>query len=102
MYDLSGEIAISKLISVSNGAQMAPYKLQRLAHEDAGYGPWEKCDEEIPLVEDNVKLATMDLSDTKHPRLKKRPEASLHENWPSTSASERDKCSVARSLHQRE
>lgn len=47
-------------------------QLQRLAHEAAGYGPWKKCDEEIPLLAETGDLATLDLSDPKHPILQSR------------------------------
>ncbi|KAF2115544.1 hypothetical protein BDV96DRAFT_82414 [Lophiotrema nucula] len=42
-------------------------QLQRLAHEELGYGDWHHCGEDVPLTEH--KLATLDLEDLDHPRL---------------------------------
>lgn len=43
-------------------------QLQRLAHEQLGYGDWAKCDSEMPVTESKGPLAVLDLHDPKHPR----------------------------------
>lgn len=45
-------------------------QLQRLAHEQMGYGKWKGCDEAVPFLEEDATLAPLDLEDPKHPRLK--------------------------------
>lgn len=46
-------------------------QLQRLAHEENGYGTWSNCDDEVPVTGAGDRLATLDLSDPKHPKLTK-------------------------------
>ncbi|KAB2576207.1 hypothetical protein DBV05_g5244 [Lasiodiplodia theobromae] len=48
-------------------------QLQRLAHEELGMGKWEGCDEDVPVKEKGERLAVLDVSDLKHPRLRVRP-----------------------------
>ncbi|KAL1651891.1 hypothetical protein SLS58_000014 [Diplodia intermedia] len=48
-------------------------QLQRLAHEELGMGTWSKCDGDVPVTEKGERLAMLDLTDSKHPRLKARP-----------------------------
>lgn len=45
-------------------------QLQRLAHEELGFGSWKGCAQYVPVTKDDEPLATLDLTDTKHPRLK--------------------------------
>ncbi|KAL1641072.1 hypothetical protein SLS58_006344 [Diplodia intermedia] len=51
-------------------------QLQRLAHESVGAGTWARCDEMVPVTSRSDRLATLDLEDVKHPRLKAAPPAS--------------------------
>ncbi|KAI1762725.1 hypothetical protein GGR53DRAFT_532247 [Hypoxylon sp. FL1150] len=44
-------------------------QLQRLAHEGQGLQDWAKCDEEVPITDPMVYLASLDISDLDHPRL---------------------------------
>ncbi|KAF2745591.1 hypothetical protein M011DRAFT_478755 [Sporormia fimetaria CBS 119925] len=48
-------------------------QLQRLAHEELGYGKWSKCDDHVPLEDDDSPLAVLNLKNVKHPRLSGRP-----------------------------
>lgn len=45
-------------------------QLQRLAHEGAGYGKWDRCSESNPVTAAGNLLAQLDLQDAKHPILK--------------------------------
>lgn len=46
-------------------------QLQRLAHEELGYGTWRDCDKEVPIpIVGHEELAVLDLEDKKYPRLK--------------------------------
>lgn len=50
--------------------------LQRLAHEELGFGTWHKADESIPITTRGEKLATVDMTEPEHPKLmaaKQRP-----------------------------
>lgn len=44
-------------------------QLQRLAHEELESGTWSHADSAIPLTAPRETLATLDLTDTCHPRL---------------------------------
>ncbi|KAL9615737.1 MAG: hypothetical protein Q9160_009298 [Pyrenula sp. 1 TL-2023] len=44
-------------------------QLQRMAHEELGAGIWTGAAETIPLTEKDDKLATLDISEERHPRL---------------------------------
>lgn len=46
-------------------------QLQRLAHEELGFGEWKNCDKNVPIATVPTKLATLDISDPKHPRLER-------------------------------
>lgn len=59
-------------------------QLQRLAHEQLGYGPWKGCDEEIPLLAGDGQLATLDLRNPKHPRLRARAAEARELSRPDT------------------
>ncbi|KAB2570276.1 hypothetical protein BFW01_g7609 [Lasiodiplodia theobromae] len=48
-------------------------QLQRLAHEELGVGVWHNGAEAIPFTENGERLATVDLTDPDHPRLKAPP-----------------------------
>ncbi|KAF1994209.1 hypothetical protein P154DRAFT_586672 [Amniculicola lignicola CBS 123094] len=58
------------LHSVLEWSQTATLQLQRLAHEEAGYGKWEKCDGDCPVTGTGQKLGVMSLDDMKHPVFK--------------------------------
>ena len=40
---------------------------QRLAHEDAGFGTWERCAKAVPVTAKGEVLATLDATDSEHP-----------------------------------
>jgi hypothetical protein len=44
-------------------------QLQRLAHEELGFGTWSGATNAIPTTELDDKLTCLDLRDAKHPRL---------------------------------
>jgi hypothetical protein len=43
-----------------------------MAHEGLGYGTWSNCNEDIPTVDADCKLAILDVSNSKHPKLKSK------------------------------
>ncbi|KAI1120546.1 hypothetical protein F5Y10DRAFT_289605 [Nemania abortiva] len=45
-------------------------QLQRLAHEELGFGTWSGTTSAIPTTELGDKLASLDVTDPKHPRLR--------------------------------
>jgi hypothetical protein len=51
-------------------------QLQRLAHEQRGFGTWHDCDEVIPVEKEGATLATLDISNPKHPVFQRRLSAS--------------------------
>lgn len=48
-------------------------QLQRLAHEELGVGTWHNGAETIPFTDSGERLATVDLTDPDHLRLKAPP-----------------------------
>ena len=44
-------------------------QLQRLAHEEIGWGTWSRTEGPVPIVQEGQELACLDLKDIKHPRL---------------------------------
>lgn len=55
-------------------------QLQRLAHEEIGFGTWDGCagDSTVPVTDKDETLAVLDMSDLQHLRLKVK--TSLKEN----------------------
>ncbi|KAH7386852.1 hypothetical protein DE146DRAFT_768549 [Phaeosphaeria sp. MPI-PUGE-AT-0046c] len=49
-------------------------QLQRLAHEEAGYGEWSKCDRDVPVTEPGQLIARLHLANAEHPMLERRKE----------------------------
>ncbi|KAI0972038.1 hypothetical protein F4678DRAFT_479021 [Xylaria arbuscula] len=60
----------SRLEWVSNGT----LQLQRLAHEELGFGEWTGGDETVPTTKTLTHLARLDISDSEHPILLQRSE----------------------------
>jgi hypothetical protein len=58
------------------------FQLQRLAHEELGFGTWSRTDEFIPVTRKGEQLGIFDLSDLAHWRLAAEPkgksESTLH------------------------
>ncbi|KAF6231379.1 hypothetical protein HO173_010339 [Letharia columbiana] len=48
-------------------------QLQRLAHEEAGFGTWERRAKNVPVTIPGETLATLDVNDPEHPTLLKTP-----------------------------
>lgn len=46
-------------------------QLQRLAHEEAGFGTWERCANGVPITAQGEVLAVLDVNDSEHPVLLK-------------------------------
>ncbi|KAI0456529.1 hypothetical protein F5B21DRAFT_522677 [Xylaria acuta] len=44
-------------------------QLHRLAQEELGLTKWSRCTEEVPTTDDDVYLASLDITDPKHPTL---------------------------------
>lgn len=42
-------------------------QLQRLAHEETGFGTWERCTKAVPVTAKGEVLATLDVTDPEHP-----------------------------------
>ncbi len=51
-------------------------QIQRLAHESMGAGSWSNAVGTVPITRSEEKLAMLDISDPKHPRLA-RPSVEL-------------------------
>lgn len=49
-------------------------QLQRLAHEEMGYGSWERCTNETPVTRFGDMLASISVDNPKHPTLQKKTE----------------------------
>lgn len=47
-------------------------QLQRLAHEEAGYGEWSKCDGDVPVTVPGQTLASLDFVNMTHPQLERQ------------------------------
>ena len=69
------------LYSVLEWSHTSTLQLQRLAHEEAGYGTWTSCDGDTPVTYPGEHLAPMDLSDIKHPVLKEHGSKKVEEEW---------------------
>jgi hypothetical protein len=50
-------------------SQTSTLQLQRLAHEEAGYGEWLNCAHHVPITEPGQLIATLDLRNVAHPLL---------------------------------
>ena len=46
-------------------------QVQRMAYEEAGFGMWERCTKATPVTAQNQVLATLDVDNPEHPRLRK-------------------------------
>lgn len=68
--------------SMVEWSQTNMLQLQRLAHEEAGYGEWSKCNQDVPVTEPGQLIAALDLSNLTHPRLQRKQQP------PSSTASE--------------
>jgi hypothetical protein len=42
-------------------------QLQRLAHEELGFGTWRGCTQDVPTTQAGEKLAVLDVTDVAHP-----------------------------------
>jgi hypothetical protein len=69
MRDEESESETHPLHSVIEWNQTGTLQLQRLAHEEAGFGTWSKCDGDVPVTESGQLIAGLDLRDVKHPVL---------------------------------
>jgi hypothetical protein len=78
----SGEKTAHPLHKVLEWSHTSMLQLQRLAHEEAGYGNWSACDGDTPVTQPGELLAGLDIRDVKHPVLKQK--------WRSTGARRSD------------
>ncbi|KAH8725985.1 hypothetical protein GQ44DRAFT_680159 [Phaeosphaeriaceae sp. PMI808] len=51
-------------------SQTSTLQLQRLAHEEAGYAEWIKCDRDVPVTGNGQLIGSLDISNHTHPLLK--------------------------------
>ncbi|KAF2470314.1 uncharacterized protein BDR25DRAFT_343088 [Lindgomyces ingoldianus] len=51
----------------------ATLQIQRLAHEEMGFGKWSRTDTDTPVTRPGEKLGVLDVADPKHPFLKPPP-----------------------------
>lgn len=59
------------LYSALEWSHTSTLQLQRLAHEEAGYGTWTACDGDTPVTLPGQQLSALSLGDVKHPVLKR-------------------------------
>jgi hypothetical protein len=53
-------------------SQTTTLQLQRLAHEEAGYGEWSKCNADVPVTQPGQLIGGLDLRDITHPLLRQQ------------------------------
>ena len=54
-------------------------QLQRLAHEEVGFGDWDGYVDRVPVTSQRQNLAVLDLQQPEHPGLQKRQHSTSHE-----------------------
>ena len=59
-------------------------QLQRLAHEELGFGTWERCTKAVPVTAKGEVLATLDVTDPEHPVFVKPMVPHIHSSQPSS------------------
>jgi hypothetical protein len=68
------------LYGATEWSQTSMLQLQRLAHEEAGYGEWSNCALDVPVTEPGQLIARLDLRNVVHPLLQ-RQKATLVSEW---------------------
>ena len=66
-------------------------QLQRLAHEELGFGTWTRTEEDHPITAPSEQLAVLDISEPNHPKLASpavKPGASSQEYFGNNSTGE--------------
>lgn len=61
-------------------------QLQRLAHEELGFGTWTRTAQDHPITACGERLAILDLSDPNHPQLARRAQKSKTSSQAETSS----------------
>ncbi|KAJ2991353.1 hypothetical protein NUW58_g2542 [Xylaria curta] len=75
LYEKKGYKKYEHLEWTSNGT----LQLQRLAHEEAGFGTWSNCTGTVPSAEANALLGSLDITNPDHPVLQlSDPEKRAH------------------------
>ena len=59
-------------------------QLQRLAHEEAGFGTWERCAKAVPVTAKGEVLATLNVTNPEHPVLVRSMLPPIHPSQPSS------------------
>ena len=59
-------------------------QLQRLAHEEAGFGTWERCAKAVPVTAKGEVLATLDVTNPEHPVFLRPMVPPMHSSQPSS------------------
>ncbi|KAF2026090.1 hypothetical protein EK21DRAFT_103512 [Setomelanomma holmii] len=55
-------------------SQTSILQLQRMAHDEAGYGEWSKCDKDVPVTEPGQLITSLNLSNVEYPMLRQKEE----------------------------
>ncbi|KAF2474435.1 uncharacterized protein BDR25DRAFT_385987 [Lindgomyces ingoldianus] len=71
MQDKFFSAADHPLYAALEWSHTSTLQLQRLAHEEAGYGAWSKGDGDCPVTMPGQNLGSLDLRDIKHPVIKR-------------------------------
>lgn len=81
--DMHDEKIMHPLYGAIEWSQTSMLQLQRLAHEEAGYGEWSKCDGDVPVTEPGQMIAALHLGSIEHPLLERKKEtpASQVSQW---------------------
>jgi hypothetical protein len=64
-------------------SQTSMLQLQRLAHEEAGYGEWSKCDGDVPVTQPGQLISGLDLRNIEHPLLQRQNATPMSSDWDS-------------------
>ena len=62
-------------------------QLQRLAHEELGFGTWDRCAKAVPVTAKDEVLATLDVTDPEHPVLLRPMVPPMYSSPPSSQTS---------------
>ncbi|KAI1739076.1 hypothetical protein F4680DRAFT_466641 [Xylaria scruposa] len=73
----------------------ATLQLQRLAHEEAGFGTWSSCTGTVPSTETNELLGSLDITNLKHPIIKR---SNLQDNQNSVQSPVQTEVALSRTV----
>lgn len=64
------------------------FQIQRLAHEEAGFGTWSRCAKKVPVTALGETLAMLDVSDPEHPVLLRNPMSPNQPVYPASGTTQ--------------